>query len=77
MTILAVAGAAVAVLERRLETRALIATLAAQAAIGLGFYAFLLFASNPFARLDPAPPEGQGLNPLLQDPGLAFHPPTL
>ncbi|MFN3388003.1 MAG: heme lyase CcmF/NrfE family subunit, partial [Allosphingosinicella sp.] len=39
--------------------------------------AFLLFASNPFARLSPAPIEGQGLNPLLQDPGLAFHPPTL
>jgi len=77
VTILAVAGAAVALLERRLDDRTLIATLSAQAAIGLGFYAFLLFASNPFARLDPAPPEGQGLNPLLQDPGLAFHPPTL
>ena len=55
----------------------LIATLAAQAAIGLGFYAFLLFASNPFERLIPVPVEGNGLNPLLQDPGLAFHPPTL
>ncbi len=77
VTILAVAGGAVALFERRLNERTLIATLAAQAAIGLGFYAFLLFASNPFARLDPAPPEGQGLNPLLQDPGLAFHPPTL
>ena len=77
VTILAVAGAAVALLERRLDDRTLTATLSAQAAIGLGFYAFLLFASNPFARLDPAPPEGQGLNPLLQDPGLAFHPPTL
>ena len=75
--ILAAAGAAVALLERRLQTRTLIATLGAQAAIGIGFYAFLLFASNPFARLDPAPSEGQGLNPLLQDPGLAFHPPTL
>jgi len=77
VTILAVAGAAVALFERRLNERTLIATLSAQAAIGLGFYAFLLFASNPFARLDPAPAEGQGLNPLLQDPGLAFHPPTL
>jgi len=77
VTILAVAGGAVALFERRLNERTLIATLAAQAAIGLGFYAFLLFASNPFARLDPAPVEGQGLNPLLQDPGLAFHPPTL
>jgi cytochrome c-type biogenesis protein CcmF len=77
VTVLAVAGAAVALFERRLEERTLIATLAAQAAIGLGFYAFLLFASNPFRRLSPVPPEGNGLNPLLQDPGLAFHPPTL
>jgi cytochrome c-type biogenesis protein CcmF len=46
-------------------------------AIALGFYAFLLFASNPFVRLNPPALDGQGLNPLLQDPGLAFHPPTL
>ena len=52
-------------------------TLAAQAFVSLGFYAFLLLASNPFTRLNPVPDEGQGLNPLLQDPGLAFHPPTL
>lgn len=77
VTVLAVAGAGVAMLERRLQERTLVATLGAQAAIGLGFYAFLLFASNPFERLSPAAPEGQGLNPLLQDPGLAFHPPTL
>ena len=77
VTILAVAGAAVAIFERRLNERTLIATLAAQAFIGLGFYAFLLFSSNPFERLNPPAPEGQGLNPLLQDPGLAFHPPTL
>lgn len=77
VTILALAGALVALFERRLNERTLMATLAAQAFIGLGFYAFLLFASNPFARLIPAATEGQGLNPLLQDPGLAFHPPTL
>ncbi len=77
VTVLGIAGAAVALFERRLPERSLVATLAAQAAIGLGFYAFLLFASNPFRRLPIAPPEGQGLNPLLQDPGLAFHPPTL
>ncbi|MEA3060732.1 MAG: cytochrome c-type biosis protein CcmF [Sphingomonadales bacterium] len=77
VTVLAVAGAAVALLERSLNERTLLATLAAQAFIGLGFYAFLLFASNPFRRLDPPPVEGNGLNPLLQDPGLAFHPPTL
>ncbi|MDQ2878081.1 MAG: heme lyase CcmF/NrfE family subunit [Pseudomonadota bacterium] len=77
VTILGLAGGAVALLERRLEVRTLIATLGAQAAIALGFYAFLLFSSNPFARLNPAPADGKGLNPLLQDPGLAFHPPTL
>ena len=77
VTVLAVAGAAVALFERRLRDDTLIATLAAQAMIGLGFYAFLLFASNPFKRLSPVPIEGNGLNPLLQDPGLAFHPPTL
>ena len=77
VAILAASGALVAIFERRLKEKTLIATLAAQAAIGIGFYAFLLFASNPFARLSPAAPEGRGLNPLLQDPGLAFHPPTL
>lgn len=77
VAVLAVAGALVAIFEYRLKLRTLMATLAAQAFIALGFYAFLLFASNPFARLIPAAPEGQGLNPLLQDPGLAFHPPTL
>ncbi|THD37503.1 MAG: heme lyase CcmF/NrfE family subunit [Sphingomonas sp.] len=77
VTILGLAGGAVALLERRLPTATLTATLGAQAAIALGFYAFLLFASNPFARQIPAAPEGNSLNPLLQDPGLAFHPPTL
>ena len=77
VTVMGVAGAAVALLERALRHDTHIATLGAQAAISLGFYAFLLFASNPFERLNPAAPDGQGLNPLLQDPGLAFHPPTL
>ena len=77
VTILGLSGGAIAWFERTIQERTLIATLAAQAAIGLGFYAFLLLASNPFERLNPAPAQGQGLNPLLQDPGLAFHPPTL
>jgi cytochrome c-type biogenesis protein CcmF len=77
VTILAVAGAFLALLSRRTSERTLIAALGSQAVLALGFYAFLLMASNPFARLFPAPPDGQGLNPLLQDPGLAFHPPTL
>lgn len=77
VAILALSGSLVAMFESRLKERTLTATLVAQAAIGIGFYAFLIFASNPFARLSPAAPEGRGLNPLLQDPGLAFHPPTL
>jgi len=75
--ILSVAGAFLALFSRRTSERTLIAALGSQAALALGFYAFLLIASNPFARLNPAPLEGRGLNPLLQDPGLAFHPPTL
>jgi cytochrome c-type biogenesis protein CcmF len=77
VTILAVAGAFVALFSRRTSERTLVAGLGSQSVLALGFYAFLLIASNPFARLFPAPPDGQGLNPLLQDPGLAFHPPTL
>ncbi|HEY4070091.1 MAG TPA: heme lyase CcmF/NrfE family subunit [Sphingomicrobium sp.] len=77
VTILAMAGAFVALLAHRTSERTLLAALGAQAVLALGFYAFLLAASNPFARFWPAPPDGRGLNPLLQDPGLAFHPPTL
>jgi cytochrome c-type biogenesis protein CcmF len=77
VTVLAVAGAFLALFSRRTGERTLIAALGSQAALALGFYAFLLIASNPFARLDPPAFEGRGLNPLLQDPGLAFHPPTL
>ena len=77
VTILGLAGGAVALFERQLAEKTLVATLGSQALIALGFYAFLLFASNPFARLGTAPADGNGLNPLLQDPGLAFHPPTL
>ncbi len=77
VSVMALAGGLIGLLERRLPERTMIATLAAQAFVGLGFYAFLLFSSNPFERLDPAPVEGMGLNPLLQDIGLAMHPPTL
>ncbi|MGE3693340.1 MAG: heme lyase CcmF/NrfE family subunit [Novosphingobium sp.] len=76
VTILGLAGATIALLERKLRADTKVATLAAQAAIALGFYAFLLFSSNPFTRITGVA-DGQGLNPLLQDPGLAFHPPTL
>ncbi len=45
--------------------------------IGVAFLAFILFTSNPFDRLPSPPLNGQGMNPLLQDPGVAFHPPLL
>ena len=77
VTILGLAGAALAIFSRRMEERTLTAALGAQGALALGFFAFLLFSSNPFARLNPPAFEGRGLNPLLQDPGLVFHPPTL
>ena len=75
--IMGLAGACIGFFERNLKLRTLVTTLAAQAFISLGFYAFLLVSSNPFERISPVPEEGQGLNPLLQDLGLAFHPPTL
>ena len=77
VTVMGLAGAFVALVEKRLPEPTMLATLAGQAFVSLGFYAFLLISSNPFERLNPAAPEGQGLNPLLQDIGLAFHPPTL
>lgn len=51
--------------------------LGVQGLIAGGFLSFLLFASNPFARLDPPAAAGLGLNPILQDPSLALHPPML
>jgi cytochrome c-type biogenesis protein CcmF len=53
------------------------AALGVQGLLAAAFLLFILFTSNPFLRLDPAPFEGAGLNPLLQDPGLAMHPPML
>lgn len=77
VTVMAFAGGSIALFERRLAEQAIRATLCAQAFVALGFYAFILKASNPFLRLEEVPAEGMGLNPLLQDIGLAFHPPTL
>ncbi|HEY1637976.1 MAG TPA: heme lyase CcmF/NrfE family subunit, partial [Rhizomicrobium sp.] len=53
------------------------AALGVQGLLAAAFLLFILLTSNPFVRLDPPPFEGAGLNPLLQDPGLAFHPPLL
>ncbi len=75
--ILSVYGACVPVFGKALPISLRSRALAVQGMIGAGFLVFILFTSNPFLRLNPVPPNGQGLNPLLQDPGLAFHPPFL
>ena len=75
--ILSFFGCAVALLGHNLPPTFRARVLAVQALIGVGFLAFMLLTSNPFLRLDPAPADGRGLNPILQDPGLAFHPPML
>ncbi len=70
-------GAAVAGFGRNLPPPLRARVLAVQAMIGFGFLLFILLTSNPFLRLLPAPADGNGLNPILQDRGLAFHPPCL
>jgi cytochrome c-type biogenesis protein CcmF len=75
--ILALFGAAVATFGGNLPPTLKARVLGVQGSIGAAFLFFIIVASNPFMRLDPAPIEGQGLNPLLQDPALAFHPPFL
>ncbi len=75
--ILSVYGAAVAAFGRNLPPSLRARVMGVQAIIAAGFILFILFTSNPFERLLPAANNGQGLNPLLQDPGLAFHPPFL
>ena len=77
VTILGLCSALIASLERRMDARFVKTALAAQGFVALGFFAFLLLSSNPFARLNPPAEFGAGLNPLLQDIGLALHPPTL
>ncbi|RJE85431.1 heme lyase CcmF/NrfE family subunit [Paracoccus onubensis] len=75
--ILALFGAAAAVFGGNLPLQLRARVLAVQASIGAAFYAFIIFTSNPFLRLANPPFDGRDLNPLLQDPGLAFHPPFL
>ncbi|MFD2265544.1 heme lyase CcmF/NrfE family subunit [Lacibacterium aquatile] len=77
ITVMALFGAAVGLFGRRLPDSLKARVLGIQALVALGFYGFILFTSNPFERVFPPPIEGRGLNPLLQDPGLAFHPPML
>ena len=75
--ILVLMGAAVAMFGRNLPRELMTLVLSIQSLLVSAFGAFTLFTSNPFLRLDPAPIEGQELNPILQDIGLAIHPPLL
>ena len=75
--ILAVYGGAVALFGTNLPATLKARVLAVHGMIGFAFLLFILFTSNPFSRLSPAPIDGNGLNPILQDPGLAIHPPML
>ncbi len=75
--ILALFGAAVATFGSNLPPELRANVLAVQGSIGVAFLLFIVMTSNPFLRLDPAPLDGNGLNPVLQDPALAFHPPFL
>ena len=70
-------GALVALFGRNLPSALKARVLAVQAMISAAFLAFLVFTSNPFLRIVVPPADGNDLNPLLQDPGLAFHPPFL
>ncbi len=75
--ILSLFGCAVQLFGRNLPSGLKNRTLAVQALISVGFLLFILLTSNPFERVLNPPMNGQSLNPLLQDPGLAFHPPFL
>ena len=75
--ILALCGGAVALFGAELPGALRARVLAVLGFVGFGFLLFILATSNPFARVWPPPMDGQGLNPVLQDPGLAFHPPLL
>lgn len=77
LLILTLFSALVALFGRNLPDSLRANVLAVQAWIAVAFSLFILLTSNPFIRLMPAPAEGQDLNPVLQDPGLAVHPPLL
>jgi cytochrome c-type biogenesis protein CcmF len=77
MVMLAGWGMAVSVLSRQLPEIMVARVLGVLGLVASGFILFILTTSNPFTRLLPAAPDGRDLNPLLQDPGLVFHPPML
>jgi len=68
---------AVSFMSRSVPPPMVARVLAVMGLVSIGFLLFMLLTSNPFERLFPAPPDGNDLNPLLQDPGLAIHPPML
>ena len=68
---------AVSVFSRTLPDEMVARVLGIMGLISIGFLLFMLIASNPFERLLPAAADGRDLNPLLQDPGMVFHPPML
>ncbi|MEO6137974.1 MAG: heme lyase CcmF/NrfE family subunit [Luteimonas sp.] len=75
--ILSIWTAAVAMFSKSLPQPVIARVLGVMGVVAFGFLAFLIFTSNPFARLLPAAVEGRDLNPLLQDPGMIIHPPIL
>ena len=75
--ILTLFGAAVAVFSHNLPATLKARVLAVQGSVSTAFLSFIILTSNPFERLSPAPIEGTGMNPMLQDPALAIHPPLL
>ena len=77
VSILAFYGACIGWFGQNLTPSLLARVIAVQGTIGVAFISFLVFTSNPFLRMPIPPFDGQDLNPLLQDPGLAFHPPIL
>ena len=75
--VLSLCGALIAIFSDAMPDRLRADALAVQGLLGAAFLLFILLTSNPFARVAPAPWEGRDLNPILQDPGLAIHPPLL
>ena len=75
--VLAIWTAAVAAFSRQLPAEISVRIIGVMGLVSVGFLAFILFTSNPFMRLSPIPLDGRDLNPLLQDPAMAAHPPML
>ncbi len=75
--VLSFCGALIAAFSSAMPAKLRADTLSVQGLLGAAFLLFILLTSNPFARVTAAPWEGRDLNPILQDPGLAIHPPLL